>query len=509
MGSNREINETMPRKRLRDSIQALRKTSQRGEAQQRLEDALRSNSSDQGLLRLRSLILLDAGDVESASQTIARATALLSRETLPSERLATRVVDACIRHYHPGESRQTIQAALQTVRNELPVTPSCSLAGGRSKTPPPKGRHRLRIGYVSCELREHSIASFLFGVLKAHDQDQFEVFLVSIATRPDATTQNLAQAAEHWIDLKGFDNETIEERIRELQLDILIDLMWYVQDTHVLALLNKPAEICLEWLQANTTSLPHVDYFVTDSIADPLTRERPGTPMRLRLPRGFHAYSPPAVWPEADRPELTEERPIVFGCFNNASKINTQVARVWAQILTELPLARLIIKCNAAADPYILKRLKMRFVDAGIDDDRLLILRPAPVRILHIKLYERIDIALDTFPYTGVTTTCEALWMGTPVITLKGEHHTARKGASLLSSAGLPELIAQNENGYISSAVNLARDRDRLRRYHHELPAWVQQSRLGDPQSLVKAMEEAYLDIWQRHCQSKTMNPEL
>jgi predicted O-linked N-acetylglucosamine transferase (SPINDLY family) len=243
-----------------------------------------------------------------------------------------------------------------------------------------------------------------------------------------------------------------------------------------------------------------MDYRLTDLEADPIGQEAFHTEQLVRLPHGFLCYIPPLDAPEVTAlPALTAGH-ITFGSFNNLSKMTSEVIGLWVRILKAVPGSRLIIKNKSMKDGPTRARYLTLFREAGIEEERLDLVAWIPEVAGHLGAYARVDIALDTFPYNGTTTTCEALWMGVPVISLAGDRHAARVGVSLLTRVGLTELIAQKPEEYVKRAVELAGDTERLVTLRAGMRERMKHSPLCDAKSFTRDLEEAYREMWRTWC---------
>ena len=243
-----------------------------------------------------------------------------------------------------------------------------------------------------------------------------------------------------------------------------------------------------------------MDYRITDDVADP-EREAEAdecyTETLIRLPDGFLCYLPPDNVPDISGPPFRETGAITFGSFNNLLKISEKVVEVWSKILHQAPGTSLLMKSNALRDKSVRKRYISIFEGNGISADRVMMLSHVPSISEHLSLYSRIDIALDSFPYNGTTTTCEALWMGVPVISLNGKRHAARVGASILKRIGFPDLIAETEDKYVSRAVQLSHDRDLLIKLRETIRVRMKRSPICDAASFARKMENAFRKMYE------------
>jgi len=361
---------------------------------------------------------------------------------------------------------------------------------------------RLRIGYVSPDFRVHSVGYFIEPILASHDPSAFEIFCYSNVSRPDSITNRLKGLVSHWQDIVGMSDKQAAGLIRNDKIDILVDLAGHTGMNRMLLFARKPAPIQVTYLgYPNTTGLATMDCRVTDSWADPPNQtEHLHTEELIRLKHGFLCYKPPEESPAvADLPARKLGR-ITFGSFNALQKINQDVVSVWSKILTSVANARLILKSKAFSDHSTQERLRSMFAKNGVSDKQVNFFGHTKSIAEHFEMYNSIDIGLDTFPYNGTTTTCEAMWMGVPVITLAGEAHVSRVGVSLLSNIGLAELIAESTEGYVKKAVQLANDPDRLQYLRSNLQPIIAQSSLLDARGFTRSLEKAYRKMWHRWC---------
>ncbi len=358
--------------------------------------------------------------------------------------------------------------------------------------------HRLRVGYLSADFFQHPVAHFLEPVLKAQDRTRFEVFCYHVGTSEDASTARLKSYSEHWRRLHGVSDDDLEKTLRDDRIDVLVDLSGHTEGHRLAVLARRIAPVQVTYLgYPNTTGLRTIDYRITDARADPPGETDALHVERLvRLPETFLCYSPPPSGPDTRTPAWGQSGYITFGSFNNFAKVTATSVALWARILAAVPSSKLLIKARWLQDPNLRALLAARFKEAGIDDSRLRITEPTPDHHAHMQMYDEVDIALDTFPYHGTTTTLDALWMNVPVITLAGDHHASRVGVSILSNLGLSELIAPTPEDYVTLAIDLAGDPHRLEDYARTLRARLRASPLMDGRRFTRHLEEAYLRMW-------------
>jgi protein O-GlcNAc transferase len=364
---------------------------------------------------------------------------------------------------------------------------------------------RLRVGYVSPDLRQHSVAYFTEPLLAAHDPDAVEVTCYAAVKKRDDVTERLQSRAGAWRNILGMSDAAAADWIRADCIDILVDLAGHTAGNRLGVFARRPAPVQATYIgYPNTTGLTRVDYRLTDADADP-----PGedaslyTEQLYRLPRCFLAYGPPPEAPPVVARPGSAAGHMTFGSFNALTKVNPRTVATWATILHAVPNARLVLKNSSLVDAGTQARYRDLFASQGIAADRLDLVGYLPERGGHLSLYNRIDIALDTFPYNGTTTTCEALWMGVPVVTWRGDRHAGRVGASLLAAVGLDELVAPSLEAYVALARHLAADLARLAAVSRSLRGRLKASPLLDARSLARALEAAYREMWQRWCRGE------
>lgn len=359
----------------------------------------------------------------------------------------------------------------------------------------------LRVGYVSADFRTHSVSYFFEALLAAHDPARVEATCYADVTQPDRVTRRLELAARHWRPIFGRSDDDVAAQIRADGIDILIDLAGHLGNRRLALFARRAAPVQATWLgYPGTTGLAAIDWRITDEIADPPGPADDEHAERLmRLPTPFLCYRPPDDAPAVDA--RNADLPITFGSFNNLPKVTAATVALWAPVLGALPDARLLLKSASLADPETRARYADLFADCGIAADRIEMVPWVMDSAGHLGLYRRVDIALDTFPYHGTTTTCEALWMGVPVVTLAGARHAARVGASLLGTVGLDELVATTPADFQRVAIALAVDRPRLAALRSELRARAAASPLCDARGFAGRFEIALRAMWRQWCE--------
>ena len=360
----------------------------------------------------------------------------------------------------------------------------------------------LRIGYVSQDFRNHSVAYFFEPTLQAHDRKDVEVFCYVNVKKPDEVTERLQAASDQWRSIVGLRNEDVAERIREDRIDILVDLAGHTAENRLLVFAYKPAPIQISWLgYPNTTGIKVIDYRFTDAIADPPGEaDRFYTEELIRLEHGFLCYKAEEAAPDVSELPCIKNGFITFGSFNNLAKVTAEVVECWSEILRAVPGAHLLMKSKPLADKETKARYLKMFEEKGIQPERIELLGWLAERNGHLGLYNKVDIGLDPFPYNGTTTTCEALWMGVPVITLLGERHAGRVGASIMHQVDLEEMVAGSLEEYVQMAQELGNDRDLLVEMRGGLRQHMRESGFMDRQLFTQTLESAYRQLWKNWC---------
>jgi protein O-GlcNAc transferase len=360
----------------------------------------------------------------------------------------------------------------------------------------------LRIGYISPDLRLHSAAFFLTPLLEAHDSRQYHVTCYSTSAQADAVTERLRSSSDEWRSVAGMPDEVVAQRIRDDRIDILVDLSAHTAGNRLPVFARKPAPLQVTYLAfTGTTGLAAIDYRLTDARVDPPGEKSLGTERPIRLPDTAWCFSPLTGSPEVSPLPALKNGYVTFGCYNNIAKVTPHVLYLWARILQQVDASRLALKSVAFRSADAMHRIREFFSDYGIDPARLELLPDERDPLLHFQSHAALDIALDTFPFEGLATTCLALWMGVPVVSYAGQTHMTRVGYSLLSSVGLPELAASSYDGYVQTAAQMAGDLTRLSDLRAGLRQRMQSSVLMDATRFARNVEAAYRGIWHEWCE--------
>lgn len=355
----------------------------------------------------------------------------------------------------------------------------------------------MRIGYVSPDFRQHAVCSFFEPLLRNHDPEFVSPILYSNAARHDQASGRLRAASVGWREIVDLNDEQAADLIEQDGIDILVDLAGYTVGNRMGAFHLRPAPLQVNYLA--TTGLAQMDYRFTGEDCDPLGETDAVYSERLvRLPGGFYAWNPPADAPPVARPPALANGFITFGSFNTLSKITEDVVDLWSRLLREVPGSRLVLQAGSLGNDWMRARTLARFIVRGIDPARLDLLGGMSL-FEHLDVCGRIDVALDPFPWGGHTTTCTALFMGAPVVTLRGRRMASRMSASVLHRMGLDAWIAETPAQYLDIARRLALDVDLRAELRSMQRAALLASDLTDGHRLARVVEAAYQALWDHH----------
>jgi predicted O-linked N-acetylglucosamine transferase (SPINDLY family)/predicted SAM-dependent methyltransferase len=475
--------------------QALQAQNKWDEGYERLLEALRIRPTAGDALALLGHNHAHAGDVVAAIDTYRRAATEGQNAAVKSVIL----FDLLYLDEMSGEAmRGECEAWAQTYARSLPYSGTFRLRRDRP----------LRIGYVSMDFAKHAVAHFLEPILSNHDRS--EVFVVCYSTRlqPDAFTARFQELADCWRDISMMALDDVEELVHEDEIDILVDLSGFTSGNRLSLFARKPAPIQATYLgYAGTTGIAAIDYRIVDEQTDPAPLTESHFVEKLwRLPGCFVTYKPDEDAPDVASVPSSRSGVITYGSFNNALKITPKVIALWAAIMRATPGSRLVLKSVSFGTRRGKARVTDEFGKHGIDEPRLSLQDWHVASGDHLAAYSDIDVALDPFPYNGTTTTCEALWMGVPVVTLAGDRHSSRVGVSLLHCMGLDDLICASADAYVATAVALASDPERLRELRASLRDRMRRSPLLDHEAFTRKLEAAYREMWRIHEQESGVN---
>ncbi|MBW8721207.1 MAG: tetratricopeptide repeat protein [Polaromonas sp.] len=364
----------------------------------------------------------------------------------------------------------------------------------------------LRVGFVSGDLRDHPVGYFLEGVLAALSSQasgRIELFAYSNHSDDDSTSQRLKAHCKGWHVVQRLSDDACARLIRDDGIDILIDLSGHTAHNRLPVFARKPAPVQATWLgYFATTGVAAIDYLIADYWTLPPEQEAHFSEQILRLPETRLCFTPPAADIAVNSLPALANGYVTFGSFNNLSKMNDAVVALWSQVLNAVPDSRLFLKYQQLGEASVRQSTSERFAVHGIAADRLIFEGYVP-RANYLAAYQRVDIALDPFPFPGGTTTVEALWMGIPVLTLAGERFLSRQGVGLLMNAGLPEWVVADPHDYVARAVAHAGDLQRLALLRRGLRKQVLDSPVFDASRFARHFETALRGIWRTWCTTR------
>jgi predicted O-linked N-acetylglucosamine transferase (SPINDLY family) len=428
----------------------------------------------------------DRGEIDEAIAYYRRAVSLAPT----SARIHSNLVYAL--HFHPTSTRASLYAEHRrwNERHARPLVSSWrAYENDRSLDRP------LRVGYLSPDFCLHAVGRFMLPLLRGHDPSRVTSICYASQAREDEFTARLQQHAQVWRNVLSLDDAQLAEQIRADRVDILVDLSMHMAGNRLGVFARRPAPVQVTYLAyCSTTGLDAMDYRLTHRHLDPLAGDgRHYSERSIELPSSYWCYEPGATTPKVgDLPAPRRGGQITFGCLNNFCKVTRSTLCLWRRLLSAMPRSRLLLHCHAGE-----RRQEVRdfMLAGGVAADRITFADFAPLE-RYFKFYEEIDIALDPFPYGGGTTTCDALWMGVPVISLAGRTAVSRSGRTLLTAVGLPELAVATPARYLRVALNLAANLPRLARLRRSLRLRMQQSPLMDSQAFTRDVEAAYEMMW-------------
>ncbi|MBV8059968.1 MAG: tetratricopeptide repeat protein, partial [Alphaproteobacteria bacterium] len=364
---------------------------------------------------------------------------------------------------------------------------------------------KLRIGFVSPDIRNHPVFMFLLPMLRALDRDRFEIFIYYNYAVADACTARAQKMADGWEFVVHYDQDALAKRIRDDQIDILIDPTGHTGYNRLLVFARRPSPLQVTWLgHPHSTGMSSFDYRITDHFAEPVgLTEHLNSEKLLRLPELFCCFEPYLEsWPDViDHPPADDNDVVTFGCFNTFAKVTPGVIKLWSEILNANTNARLMIETPGLNEGDFRNTVLQSFLQHGVAESQLILLNRESEN--QYVLYNKVDVALDPFPLNGGTTTFDALWMGVPVITLAGDHFRSRMGATIVSNAGLLDCVAQSETEYMEIASKFATDREYLRKTRENLRARVVESPLMNAKRFCRNFETAMRQIWREWCEKQ------
>ncbi|MDE3245155.1 MAG: hypothetical protein KGN80_03635 [Acidobacteriota bacterium] len=471
---------------------APRKVECRAEAEAAFRHAMDLDPGNPAPIMKLAEFLADAGRIPDTAPLLKRVLELAPGHSgAVSGLLATRLYDPTWTPEELSRFHRDWCASLEArVRPLPPARPERNL------------HRRLRVAYLSSDFRQHSCADFIEPLLRAHDRRQVEVLLFNSYPRHDARTRVFQRLADVWVEVHALADAELAEAIRRAQVDVLVDLSGHSAFNRLTMLPLRPAPVQLEWLgYPFTTGLNCLEGRITDSRVDPPGQEALSSEPLLRLDPCYLCWEPPAGLPEPATSPCLRGAAFTFGSFNHFAKLNGAVVETWAALLRRVPDSILLLKGKGASDSVLRGRLLKGFIDEGVRADRIQFAGFLDDSAAHFASYGQVDLALDPFPYNGVTTTLEALWMGVPVLAMEGRHSLSRHGAAILGLLGLDELVASDPMDYADRAATLASDPVRLQALRAGMRKRLSDSPIRDPLGFARRMEELYRQLWIKACE--------
>ncbi len=431
------------------------------------------------------------------------------RAQCPDDAMIDRAL-ADVLNYADADRAESLDAHVRYAR----ALESSTLADRAALGPTPPARDAdkvLNLAFLSPDFREHSVAFFIEGLLKHLDRSHARVIALDAGGSADSTTTRLHSLCDEHHNVAALSDPDLARLVRTRNIDILIDLAGLTHKNRLRAMALRAAPVQCTYLgYPNTTGLSAIDARIVDHITDPTPDDAnaPSTNadsfcterlIRLPPPGGMLAYTPPSDLPVVSP---LPDGPPVLGSFNMLSKVSPRTLDTWAAVLRRIKDASLVLKAKALADESVRTYITRQFHSRGIDPARLTLLGPTHTIAEHLAIYQRLWLALDTMPYNGVTTTCESLVMGVPVVTLLGTRHAERTAASILTSANHPEWIARTDDEYAEIATRLIADRAALSRTRAALRNELLASPLCDTAAHARRFEHALRSLWHHACKA-------
>ncbi|WP_312415196.1 tetratricopeptide repeat protein [Pseudescherichia sp.] len=402
-------------------------------------------------------------------------------------------------HYHPEKTAEQLLELCKAWQLKFAYKkPSRAIAKDKTHN------KRLRIGLISDGFRVHPVGNMITVGLSHVSSSQIEFYAYSTANNEDHVTQRIKQICAKWQAVGGISEDALNDLIRDDGIDILFDLSGYNSGSRVQTILMAPAPVQIKWVGGliSTTGVESMDYLLSDNIETPEGADGLYTEKLIRLPNDYICYDPPPYLPPVNSAPVNANGYITFGCFNYGSKINDVILSQWAVILHQVPQSRLFLKSANFGSEQLCEYVFSALESLGITRDRVRIEGESMHKAL-LASYNDVDIALDPWPYSGGLTTCEALAMGVPVVTLPGPTFAGRHSASHLVNAGLKELVANDWEQYINITVGLTKDIESLNIIRNNLRNIFLSSPVCDGKLFAKHFTDAMRAVWQRYCDNK------
>jgi len=363
----------------------------------------------------------------------------------------------------------------------------------------------LRVAYISPDFRGHSVGYFIEPALTNYNSREFEIYCYAQVFNPDNTTRVFQQHVHTFRQIQNLNDQTLASQIQKDGIDILIDLAGHTSNSRLRVMTYQPAPIQITYLGYPTTvGLKHVDYRLTDAMIDPEgMSDKWHTEKLVRLDPTFFCFQPLGNRiPVSPLPGL-QKKEICFGGFHNTSKIPEMIIHLWSKVLEQMPGAQLLLQAAAYDDPDIVRYFQASFEKYGIHRGRIQCAGTLPFE-QYLQLHHQIDIMLDTQPWTGHTTSCHALWMGVPILTLEGSRHASRIGQRLMQALDLQEWVAKDHQDYVQKAMQLSQDRHALDKLRQSMRERILKSGISDKKQYVYSLEKVYRQLWTAWCEQKS-----
>jgi protein O-GlcNAc transferase len=464
--------------------------NQTSEAKQKYLKSIEINNSYSIACNNLGILLLEEGSIEEALSYYDRA---LKIEPSFLDCLSNHIFGM---NYSPSFKAEEILNKAASYRNHSFV----SLRREESKKSIVNRSKRISIGFVSGDFRTHPVAYFLLGFLGAMSREKFHIQGYYNNDLDDIFTERLMSGFDEWVNIFGLTDHEATEVIRDKSTQILVDLSGHTAKNRLGIFARKASPVQISWLgYCGTTGLKEIDYIIGDSYVTPVVEEHHFVEKVWRLPETYWCFAPPEHELKVEDLPANHNGYISFGCFNNLAKLNNDVIRIWALILKACANSKLFLKTRRLSDKQTAAKFREKFAQFGIGDSQLIIEGPSS-RQDYLETYNRIDIALDPFPFPGGTTSIEGLWMGVPFITKKGDRFYSHNGETILHNIGLPEWIAADEDDYVRKAIEFSKDVDALAKLRKGLRDQILASPLFDAERFARNFEKAMFDIWEIHC---------
>ncbi len=401
-----------------------------------------------------------------------------------------------MRNYEDGDDPLAVTREARAFGEALPRR-TRRVASGRNPDP-----HRpLTVGLVSGDFRSHAVATFLAGVLPEIDQSHFRLIGYATSAHRDRVTERIEGWLGGWRNATAMGDAALAEQIAADGVDILVDLSGHTMFNRLPVFALRPAPVQMSWLgYSGTTGVAEIDYVLGDRFVTPPGEELQFVEAPWRMPDSYLCWSPPQLDVAVGSLPAQRNGHVTFGSFNNISKLSGATVALWSRVLDAVPGSRLLLKAGPLGEPAVAAATRQRFAGHGISEERLTLIGRVAEAAGHLSSYGEVDIGLDPIPYNGTTTTAEALWMGVPVLALRGDRFIAHVGESMLTSAGLPEWVAANEDDYVRRAKSFAADPAGLSLLRAQLRAQLVASPLCNGKRFARNLEAAWRGMWQRWC---------